>query len=149
MHVNCLQCSSTSPAWWLSPIAAVHCVLLLQIKAFINEAHYYADATIMFPVWPPEGQHKYTCGHVSSDASVQCNYDEMQSCHTCNSTTCEQSVNSFQHALRCPEGVAESPQQEVTGWGIWMAEKLWAEIQWQYKQAHTAPTAAPSSLAYD
>ena len=35
-------------SWQIQQLCAA-----LQVKAFINEAHYYADATLMFPVWPP------------------------------------------------------------------------------------------------
>ena len=134
----CLVNDTTCSSDWSS---------LLQIKAFINEAHYYADATIMFPVWPPESKQKYTCGHLSSETSAQRSDNESNSCHNTTNPVSEQVLNSFRRAVRCPEGIAVSPEQEVTGWGIWMAEKLWAEIQWQYKQAHTASTASLSCLA--
>ena len=102
---------------------------LLQVKAFINEAHYYADATIMFPVWPPEVKATYTCqSHMTTNSNEQLN----------NTTGANSHDEGEDTAVHCPDGIAKHPQQAVTGWGIWMAEGLWKEIQWQHKESGTA-----------
>lgn len=100
-----------------------------QVRPFINEAHYYADATIMFPVWPPESNTTYTCQpHVSTDASEQ----------PYNTTEANVKAEDLDKAVHCPEGISKHPQQAITGWGIWMAEGLWKEIQWQHTEAGPA-----------
>ena len=74
--------------------------IALQVRPFINEAHYYADATLMFPVWPPEVQ-----------------------------PAC--SVNGTA-APQLPQTAAKP--EEVTGWGTWLAQQLWQEVQWHCSQ---------------
>lgn len=78
---------------------ASSCIPCVQVRPFINEAHYYADATIMFPVWPPEQQSTY-------------NY---------NSTDFKSSAE--------PED--NTQPRPATGWGLWLAQKLWQEVQWR------------------
>ena len=82
-----------------------HCIPLLQVRPFINEAHYYADATLMFPVWPPES--KAADGPDTSETGQQ-------------------------HAA------GEKRPQEITTWGLWLAEHLWKEIQQRLKQQAAA-----------
>ena len=131
--------------------------MTLQIKAFINEAHYYADATIMFPVWPPEPKLKYKHGlnaiteSLGDDGSAQLSgtgsNTGSNNCRGSNISACERPLTSLHQAEHYFEGSGGRPQDEVTGWGIWMAERLWAEIQFQHKQARLASTVAPVMLA--
>ena len=73
-------------------------VYQLQVRPFINEAHYYADATLMFPVWPPEPKAAHLNWHGQAAQHAQ------------------------QHT---PDAVP----QEVSGWGLWLAEHLWKEAK--------------------
>ncbi|KAL3131914.1 hypothetical protein ABBQ38_007617 [Trebouxia sp. C0009 RCD-2024] len=75
-----------------------------RVRPFINEAHYYADASLMFPVWPPQPK--------SAHAD-----NESQAAHPAQ----------HQHATT-------SPTTEVTGWGLWLAEHVWREVQWRLTQ---------------
>ena len=108
---------------------------LLQVKAFINEAHYYADATIMFLVWPPEGKAAYTC-HNSTDTTADTPVG------LSNRTGPDVGDDTSKMAVHCPAGVSKHPEEAVTGWGIWIAERLWREIQWQHKEAGIASALA-------
>ncbi|DBA69416.1 TPA: hypothetical protein ACH3X2_012829 [Trebouxia sp. C0005] len=74
------------------------------VRPFINEAHYYADATIMFPVWPPEQQSVYTSNN--SDMS--------------------------------PLSEGNTQPRTVTGWGLWLAQALWKEVQSRSAQHDSA-----------
>lgn len=105
---------------------------MLQVKAFINEAHYYADATIMFPVWPPEPRALYTC---TSDHTA----DTTESLSIASSLQLPANTTDVAVPLvHCPEGTPKDPKEALTGWGIWMAEALWKEIQVQHKERHSA-----------
>ena len=77
----------------------------VQVRPFINEAHYYADATIMFPVWPPEQQSVYTSNN--SDTS--------------------------------PLSESSTQPRTVTGWGLWLAQAVWKEVQLRSAQHDSAP----------
>ena len=80
-----------------------------QVRPFINEAHYFADATLMFPVWPPESK----------------------SVHTSNIYHTAQQQQQQQQPQVQPLHTASVPPSEVTGWGLWLAEQLWNETQWR------------------
>lgn len=84
----------------------------LQVRPFINEAHYYAGATIMFPVWPPEQQSVYT------------------------------SNNS--HTSPLHEGGTQP--RTVTGWGLWLAQAVWKEVQLRSAQRDSAPDSTHGPL---
>ncbi len=84
----------------------------LQVRPFINEAHYYADATIMFPVWPPEQQSVYTS-------------------------------NNSDTPLLYKGG---TQPRTVTGWGLWLAQALWKEVQLRSAQHDSAPESTHGPL---
>lgn len=106
---------------------------LLQMKAFINEAHYYADATIMFPVWPPEAKTLYTCSSDSTSSEAIGNQST-----TTGKPSNTDSVDAAVRLVHCPKGMPKHPKNAVTGWGGWMADMLWNEVQWQYKAAQSS-----------
>ena len=85
-----------------------------QVKPFINEAHYFADATLMFPVWPPEPKSVYT-------SSIHQAAQQLQ----------QQMQQKKQQPQSQPQHTAFVPPTEVTGWGVWLAERLWNEVQWR------------------
>ncbi|KAL0049946.1 hypothetical protein WJX82_001365 [Trebouxia sp. C0006] len=82
------------------------------VRPFINEAHYYADATIMFPVWPPEQQSVYTS-------------------------------NNSDTPLLYKGG---TQPRTVTGWGLWLAQALWKEVQLRSAQHDSAPESTHGPL---
>ncbi|DBA95115.1 TPA: hypothetical protein ACH3X1_002625 [Trebouxia sp. C0004] len=76
-----------------------------MVRPFINEAHYYADATIMFPVWPPE----------------------------------QQSVHTRNQSDTSPLSEGSTQPRTVTGWGLWLAQALWKEVQLRCAQCDSPP----------
>jgi len=102
-HGNACNMLFTACSLLLCPFTAN--TMRLQVRPFINEAHYYADATIMFPVWPPEQQSVYNSN---------------------NSDTSTLSEGSTQ-------------PRTVTGWGLWLAQALWKEVQLRCAQCDSAP----------
>lgn len=80
-------------------------LLTMKVRPFINEAHYYADASLMFPVWPPQPK----------------------SAHADNRSLATHPAQQ--------QNAATSPPTEVTGWGLWLAERVWREAQWRDTQS--------------
>lgn len=83
-----------------------------QVRPFINEAHYFADATLMFPVWPPEPKSV----HIDSHQAAQ-------------QQRLQQREQEPQHAQRQQQHTADVPPSKITGWGLWLAEHLWIEVE--------------------
>ena len=88
-----------------------------QVRPFINEAHYFADATLMFPVWPPEPKPVYT-------SNIYQAAQQRQQQH-------------MQQPQSQPQHTAFEPPSEVTGWGLWLAEHLWDEVQWRIAESRS------------
>lgn len=59
----------------------------IQVKLFVNEAHLFNDAAILFDVWPPAwGPVQSQCRR---DANLGCSKEDMavQQCTTCSAVT--------------------------------------------------------------
>jgi len=112
LDTNCIPSCLLFAAWSLVQSPYKQTQMQLQVRPLINEAHYYADATIMFPVWPPEQQSVYT------------------------------SNNSDTPPLY--EGGTQP--RTVTGWGLWLAQALWKEVQLRSAQHDSAPESTHGPL---
>ena len=89
----------------------------------------------MFLVWPPEGKAVYTCNnstHTTADTPPGLS----------NRTGTDVGDDTSEMAVHCPDSVSKHPKRAVTGWGTWIAERLWREIQWQHKEAGLASALA-------
>lgn len=105
--VQCLalaQASKVNSHLVMAPLFAA-----LQVRPFINEAHYFADATLMFPVWPPEPKSVHTNSYQAAQQ--------------------QQLQQQEQKAQQQQQHTAVAPSSKVTGWGLWLAEHLWTEAK--------------------